>query len=98
MLTRPCPACVAPPALPFLPRLQVEDETKGGGELENLHIRFKREAQLAQQAKKAAGGVGGKERKDKEKKDKEAAAAKAGGGGGAGGDPQQQQQYQWGRN
>lgn len=79
----------------------MEDETRGGGELDNLHIKFRREALEAQKQRAAGGGA------DKKKKAGGAAAAgakdggKDGGGakdggkdgdkaGGAGGDGQQQ--------
>lgn len=35
---------------------QVEDEARGGGEFENLHIKFKREAEKQKKAGAAAGG------------------------------------------
>ncbi|KAL4447757.1 hypothetical protein ABPG75_004976 [Micractinium tetrahymenae] len=75
--------------------MQVEDEMRGGGELENLHIRFKREAVAAKKAAAEAalatkkGGKGGKPGEGGRAGD--GGGDKAGGPpGGAGGDQQQQ--------
>lgn len=38
---------------------QVEDEARGGGEFENLHIKFKREAEKQKKAGMCATGVRG---------------------------------------
>lgn len=72
----------------------MEDEARGGGELENLHVKFRREAKEAQRLaaagggdkKKKGGGGGGKDGGGKD-------GGGAGAGdkaGGAGGDGQQQ--------
>ncbi|KAI3425022.1 hypothetical protein D9Q98_008403 [Chlorella vulgaris] len=75
--------------------VQVDDETKGGGENENLHIRFKREAKEAK-LKRAEGGPGdkakakaGAEKVERDSKAADKGAAMA--AGGAGGDAQQQE-------
>jgi hypothetical protein len=80
-------SCCLPP--------QVDDETKGGGENENLHIRFKREAREAK-LKRAEGGPGdkakakaGAEKAERDSKAADKAAATT--AGGAGGDVQQQE-------
>lgn len=77
------------------PSPQVDDETKGGGENENLHIRFKREAKEAK-LKRAEGGPGdkakakaGAEKVERDSKAADKGAATA--AGGAGGDAQQQE-------
>lgn len=85
------------PWLPPSVGLQVEDEMRGGGELENLHARFKREAVAARKAAAEAalastkGGRAGKAgdagKAGEAGKGKDAGGDKA---GGEGGDQQQQ--------
>lgn len=90
----PCPVPTPCPSRSHQPCCQVEDEARGGGELDNLHVQFRREAKEAAQAKRAGGDRG---KKGKEKDSKAGGGGKEGGGGaadkgagGAGGDPQQQ--------
>lgn len=85
--SRCCDCFAASPASCRVPSVhpQVEDEAKGGGENENLHIRFKREAKVAQLRKAEAGEAG--KGKGKGGKEREGGERPAGGGGG---DAQQQ--------